>query len=161
MNFYCSVGLLRKIYILGFPRYLIWGNIDGSNFYIDPVFMCFFIVSSVCVCDCERRRYSLCLYETIMIMLSSHVLSLNEDITFLVQYSDSNNRDTEITHNYFPNVIRDVTSAVGALLGNLVQCGRLLRFTRSKTYSMDLMTGRGEVIRETLTSLTPITSTLL
>jgi prepilin signal peptidase PulO-like enzyme (type II secretory pathway) len=61
----------------------------------------------------------------------------------------------------FPNVIRDVTSAVGALLGNLVQCGRLLRFTRSKTYSMDLMTGRGEFIRETLTSLTPITSTLL
>jgi hypothetical protein len=84
-----------------------------------------------------------------------------EDITFLVYYSDSNNRDTEIAHNYFPNVIRDVTPAEGDLLGNLVQCGRLLRFTRGKTYSMDLMTGRGELIRETLTSLTPVTGTLL
>jgi hypothetical protein len=59
------------------------------------------------------------------------------------------------------NVIRDFTSAVGYLLGHLVHCCRLLRFTRSKTYSMDLMTGRGELIRETLTSLTPIAGTLL
>jgi hypothetical protein len=40
MTFYCSVGLLRKIYILGFPRNVIWGNIDGSNLYIDPWSLC-------------------------------------------------------------------------------------------------------------------------